>query len=133
LEHRVYCPFRHLRKFRLKAINPFSLLITAHAFKTLEAKFARQLEDIGIGALIPEDDLPRGLAPSLLERHILSKVDVDLIFLNVQSWGSATEFAQFGGDPTLARKLRILVGRKHHPIYGTVSSSGYLSDAYMTH
>ena len=94
---------------------------------------ARKLEDIGIGALVPEDDLPRGLAPSLLERRILSKADVELVFLNVQSWGSVAEFAQFGSDPALARKLRILVERKHHPIYGAGSSSGYLSDAYLTH
>jgi len=50
---------------------------------------ARDLHEMGIGALIPEDDLPEGLAPSLLERHFLSTEDVDLIFVNAQSWGQA--------------------------------------------
>ncbi len=26
-----------------------------------------------------------------------------------------------------------MVGRRHHPIYGSISPSGYLSDTYMTH
>ena len=93
---------------------------------------ARDLHEMGIGALIPEDDLPEGLAPSLLERHFLSTEDVDLIFVDVQSWGSAAEFTELRSDSRASPKLRVLVGRRHHPIYGS-SSSGYLSDTYMTH
>jgi len=41
------------------------------------------------------------------------------------------EFAQLTQDERVVGKLRILVGREHHPLYGT--SKGYLTDAYMTH
>ncbi len=63
----------------------------------------------------------------------MSQDDLDLVFINVQSWGSAAEFAEFQADLSIASKLRILVERKHHPLYGASSGSGYLTDSYLTH
>ncbi len=61
----------------------------------------------------------------------MERADVDLIFINVESWGSATEFAQFHDKKLIAPKLRVLVPYKHHPLYGT--SKSYLTDLYLTH
>ena len=94
---------------------------------------ATRLRERGIETIIPEDDLSPDVAPSLAERDMLSAGDVDLAFVNVQSWGSAAEFAEFRADDRIAPKLRILVARKHHPLYGSSSASGYLTDSYMTH
>lgn len=92
---------------------------------------AQVLNRRGVLALVPEDDFPRDAGPSLVERAILSRADVDLVFLNVQSWGTATEFGQFHGDPRIARKLRVLVSPEHHPIHSP--ADGYLKDLYLTH
>jgi hypothetical protein len=92
---------------------------------------ARKLRDNGIIALIPEDDFAPEVAPSLIEEFIFKHSDVDLVFLNVESWGSATEFAQFHDDARIAPKLRILTFHKYHPLYG--NSASYLSDLYLTH
>lgn len=92
---------------------------------------ARKLRDNGIIALIPEDDFAPDVAPSLTEEFIFKHSDVDLVFLNVESWGSATEFAQFHDDARIAPKLRVLTFHRHHPLYG--SSKSYLSDLYLTH
>jgi deoxyxylulose-5-phosphate synthase len=92
---------------------------------------ARKLKDSGIIALIPEDDFAPDVAPSLIEEFIFKHSDVDLVFLNVESWGSATELAQFYDDIRIAPKLRILTFHKYHPLYG--SSKSYLSDLYLTH
>jgi len=92
---------------------------------------ARKLRDNGIIALIPEDDFAPEVAPSLVEEFIFKHSDVDLVFLNVESWGSATEFAQFHDDTRIAPKLRILTFHKYHLLYG--SSKSYLSDLYLTH
>jgi len=81
--------------------------------------------------LVPEEDFPREIAPSLVEIAMLSKGDIDLVFVNVESWGSATEFAQLHRNSRIAPKLRVLVDHAHHPLYG--SSTSYLSDLYMTH
>jgi len=92
---------------------------------------AKKLRDNGIIALIPEDDFAPDVAPSLTEEFIFKHSDVDLVFLNVESWGSATEFAQFHDDIRIAPKLRVLTFHKHHPLYG--NSKSYLSDLYLTH
>ena len=92
---------------------------------------AKELLTKGILAVIPEDALPSQLAPSILERKILSEEDLDIAFVNVESWGSAAEFSEFRNDKQIAPKLRVLVERQHHPLYG--SSKGYLTDAYLTH
>ena len=73
------------------------------------------------------------MAASLSERDMLSQADLDLAFINVQSWGSAAEFAEFQSESDIAPKLRILVERKYHPLYGTSDGSGYLTDSYLTH
>jgi len=80
--------------------------------------------------VLPAHDL-YDLAPSILERKILSEEDLDIAFVNVESWGSAAEFSEFRNDKQIAPKLRVLVERDHHPLYG--SSKGYLTDAYLTH
>ena len=92
---------------------------------------AKKLRDNGIIALIPEDDFAPDIAPSLIEEFIFKYSDVDLVFINVESWGSATEFAQFHDDTRIAPKLRVLTFHKYHPLYG--SSMSYLSDLYLTH
>ena len=63
---------------------------------------------------------------------LLTQAEIDLAFVNVQSWGSAAEFAEFQSDAGIAPKLRILVPRRNHPLYGSPDSSGYLTDAYLT-
>ncbi len=92
---------------------------------------ARTLNGRGMVALVPEDDFPRDVGPSVMERAVLSTADVDLVFVNVRSWGTATEFGQFHSLPRIARKLRILVDPDHHPIHGP--TDGYLRDLYLTH
>ncbi|MGH9919356.1 MAG: hypothetical protein ACRD6W_10895 [Nitrososphaerales archaeon] len=96
-------------------------------------EIAAKLGEKGITALIPEDDLSTDVAASLEERDMLTQADLDLAFISVQSWGSVAEFAEFQADPSIARKLRILVERKHHPLYGVSRGSGYLTDSYLTH
>ena len=56
---------------------------------------------------------------------------MDLIFINVESWGSATEFGQFHDKKDIAPKLRVLTPYEYHPMYG--SSTSYLTDLYLTH
>jgi hypothetical protein len=85
----------------------------------------------GVIALIPEDDFPQDIAPSIAERIALSRAEIDLVFLNLQSWGTATEFGQFHEHRRIARKLRVLVDWHHHPLHS--NSRSYLSDLYLTH
>jgi len=92
---------------------------------------ARALRRLRIIALIPEDDFPRNIGPSIAEEIVFSDDDTDLVFLYIESWGSATEFGQFRLDPRVAPKLRILVPSAFHPIHG--SRRSYLTDAYLTH
>jgi hypothetical protein len=97
-----------------------------------ERKFiAGELKQLGIAAIVPEEAFPPDKALSLVERSAFSSDEVDLVFVNVESWGSAAEFAEFHNDKRVVQKLRILVQRKYHPVYG--SSSGYLGDTYLTH
>lgn len=90
-----------------------------------------ELASMGMVVLIPEDDFPGEVAPSLVEEAVLSKGDVELVFINVESWGTVTEFTQFHGNRRIAPKLRVLVKHEHHPLYG--NSSSYLTDVYLTH
>lgn len=89
------------------------------------------LEKDGILTLVPEDDFAPDAAPSLTEEAVLEKADVDLIFINVESWGSATEFGQFHDKRSIAQKLRVLTFYEYHPIYG--ASTSYLTDLYLIH
>ncbi len=91
----------------------------------------RTLESEGILALVPEDDLPRHVGPSVLEPYVLARAGIDLIFVGTDSWGSVSEFMQFHRDRKIAPKLRVLVPWKHHPLYGR--GRGYLADVYLTH
>ncbi|RLE96874.1 MAG: hypothetical protein DRJ63_09975 [Thermoprotei archaeon] len=75
--------------------------------------------------LIPEEDFPKEVSPSIIEEAIFRKADVDLIFVNVESWGSATEFAQLVRIKEVAQKLRVLTHYKYHPLYGR--SKSYLT------
>src|SRR5437867_1872393 len=90
---------------------------------------ASTLAPKGVLAFIPEDHLPQEVSPALAEPALLSKGDLDLVFLNVESWGTATEFGQFSENPAIARKLRVMVKPEYHPFHGT--SKSYLSDAYL--
>ena len=94
-------------------------------------KIEEKLEKEGILALIPEDDFAPDVAPSITEEAILEKADVETIFINIESWGSATEFGQYHDKEGVAPKLRILVPYKYHPLHGTCS--GYLMDLYLSH
>lgn len=91
---------------------------------------AEELLHKGVLAFVPEDVLAAEVSPSLLERRILSAEDLDLAFVNVESWGSASEFSEFRNELGIASKLRVLVEREYHPLYG--SSKSYLTDAYLT-
>ena len=91
----------------------------------------KKLEKEGILSLIPEDDFAPDVAPSSTEEAVLERADVDLIFINVESWGSATEFGQFHDKNNIAPKLRVLTPHEYHPMYG--SSTSYLTDLYLTH
>ena len=90
-----------------------------------------ELASMGMIALIPEDDFPGEVAPSLVEEAMLSKGDVELVFINVESWGTVTEFTQFHRNRRITPKLRVLVRHEHHPLYG--GSGSYLTDVYLTH
>jgi hypothetical protein len=94
-------------------------------------EIARVLNARGVAALVPEDDFPSDVSPSIVERAILSSADVDLVFVSVHSWGTATEFGQFHAEPSIARKLRVLVDPDHHPLHSP--KDGYLRDLYLTH
>lgn len=94
-------------------------------------QIARGLEQEGMTVLIPEDYLPREVSPSLAEGEMLTQGDQDLVFLDVDSWGTATEFGQFHDHRTVAPKLRVLVRVEYHPLYQTQRS--YLTDMYLTH
>jgi hypothetical protein len=91
---------------------------------------ARELEMKGISAIVPEDVIPPEMAPDVNEKFIVERDDVDLVFVNPASWGSVLEFGQFAKTPKTARKLRILVKRRHHPLYG---AGGYVTSSYFTH
>jgi hypothetical protein len=93
-------------------------------------KIQQKLEKDGIVTLIPEDDFPE-FAPSLFEEAILEKADIDLVFINVESWGTVAEFAHFYDKGNIAPKLRVLVHYYYHPLYGT--SKSYLTDLYLTY
>lgn len=95
--------------------------------RTLKKKLAIS----GIIPLVPEDDFPKEIAPSLVEIAMLLKGDIELVLIDVESWGSTTEFAQLYGNSRIAPKLGVLVDHQHHPLYG--SAKGYLSDLYLTH
>ncbi len=117
---------------RLKGARVMVALLGAGG-KGLEERrsIAEELAVKDIFAVIPEDMLQAGVPPSLLERWILASEELDMAFVNVESWGSAAEFSEFRGQKEIAPKLRVLVRRDYHPLYG--SSKSYLTDAYLTH
>jgi hypothetical protein len=90
-----------------------------------------KLEAEGIIALVPEDDFGQDYAPSLAGESVLEKADIDLIFVNVESWGSVTEFSQFRENQNTCCKLRVMVEHQYHPLYG--HDAGLLTDTYLTH
>jgi len=92
---------------------------------------AQLLTRRGIVALVPEDDFPTEIGPSVIEEDVLERVDVDLVFLSIESWGAATEFGQFSSNPRIAPKLRVLVRPEYHPVHSPPGS--YLTDLYLTH
>ncbi len=94
-------------------------------------KIARTLKRKGIIVLVPEDDFPRDVSPSVAEPATLADGDVDLVFLNLQSWGTAGEFGQFHENQRIAPKLRVLVPLEYHPFHG--KEKGYLTDLYLAH
>ncbi len=92
---------------------------------------AEVLSRKGFITIVPEDHAPKDVSSSLYERSMLADEELDLAFVNVESWGSVSEFSEFRNDRKIASKLRVMVEREYHPLYG--SSKGYLSDAYLTH
>src|SRR2546427_5664020 len=85
----------------------------------------------GIVALVPEDDFPVEIRPSVLEVDVLERSDMDLVFLSIESSGAAAEFGQFSSNPKIAPKLRVLVRPEYHPVHSPPGS--YLTDLYLTH
>jgi len=120
--------FRAVRRAleqRLRQTSLVAVLLGAEGRGLAErSEIARALRTRGMIAIIPEADFPSGIGPSLAERVMLTSDDVDLIFLNVQSWGTATELGQFHADPKIAAKLRLLVAPEYHPVHST--KGGYL-------
>jgi len=96
----------------------------------LRRRIKERLRRDGIVAVIPEDDFPSEIGFDVAERCMLGRGDVELVFINVESWGSATEFGGFYMDKRIAPKLRVLVNYAYHPLYGF--SRSYLSNAYLT-
>jgi len=92
---------------------------------------AHVLTSRGIVALVPEDDIPSEVGPSVIEEEVLERSDVDLVFLSIESWGAATEFGQFSSNPRIAPKLHVLVRPEYHPVHSP--SGSYLTDLYLTH
>src|SRR5205809_5931287 len=50
-------------------------------------RLAKTLRQLRIVALVPEDDFPRDIGPSLAEEAVLSDADTHLVFIHVESWG----------------------------------------------
>src|SRR5947209_12980566 len=92
---------------------------------------AELLRGRGIVALVPEDDFPKEIGPSVIEDDVLERSDVDLVCLSIESRGAATEFGQFSSNPRIAPKLRVLVRPEYHPVHSPPGS--YLTDLYLTH
>src|SRR5437899_11998588 len=92
---------------------------------------AHVLGSRGIIALVPEDDFPPEVGPSVIEEEILERSDVDLVFLSIESWGAATEFGQFSSNPRISPKPRVLVRPEYHPVHSPPGS--YLTNLYLTH
>jgi len=130
-EKLVHSVLRSLERRRCGARVIVALLGAGKRGLAARRRMAAALARRGILALVPEDDLPEDAAPSLAERAILSSDDVDLVFINVESWGSAVEFGQFHENEKIAPKLRVLVSPEHHPFHG--ESVGYLADLYLSH
>jgi len=128
--------FIHLKRKEIESLLKETFLIVflmGAGNKGLEERrrIKRKLEENGILAIIAEDDLPKDLSPSLSEEYILKNSEVELAFINVESWGSVAEFSQYHRDQRIALKLRVLVRGKYHPLYG--DEKGYLTDLYLTH
>jgi len=126
----------HRKRLELEQRTKETCVITAllgAGGKGLEKRkeIDKKLEEEGIICLIPEDDFAPDVAPSLTEEALFKQADVDLVFVNVASWGAATEFGQMANIDQIAPKLRVLVPSHHHPLCG--SSKSYLTDLYLTH
>src|SRR6266704_1055792 len=80
-------------------------------------RVARLLNELGMAALVPEDDFSRDVGASVLQRAILSRAAVDLVFVSVESWGIATACREIYADPLTASNLRALVDPQHHPLH----------------
>ncbi|MEM2123400.1 MAG: hypothetical protein QXE79_07180 [Candidatus Bathyarchaeia archaeon] len=131
LEGFIHSKRRELER-RLGEASLIVFLMGAAGKGLEERRMVREmLKEKGITAIVSEDDLPRDVAPSLVEEYILRSEEVDLAFINVESWGSTAEFVQYHGDPGIAPKLRVLVRSSYHPLYG--GGSSYLTDIYLTH
>src|SRR3989449_9711620 len=76
----------------------------------------------GIIALVPEDDFPVEIGPSVLEVDVLERSDVDLVVLSIGSWGAATALGQFSSNPKIAPKLRVRVRPEYHPVHSPPGS-----------
>jgi hypothetical protein len=113
-----------------KSITTVALLGSGQSGLKERRAIAIALRKKGVRAIIPEDVIPPEMAPDIVEEFILGRDDVDLVFVSPDSWGPVLEFGQFAKNPKIVGKLRILVERKYHPVYG---SGGYLTSAYLTH
>jgi hypothetical protein len=124
---------RKIREMQTKIKPSLTVALLGAGGRGLDERrsLAAELSRIGLNAIVPEDRLPPELSPSIAERELLSSIELDLAFVNIESWGSAAEFSEFHSDSRIAPKLRVIVDRPHHPLYGV--DSGYLTDVYMTH
>ncbi len=127
----VHARFRALKRKLRRTRLVVALLGAGGQGLSERRRIASALARQGVQTVVPEDDFPGEEAPSLLEEEVFSGDSVDLVFVNVESWGSAAEFAQLRANPRIAPKLRVLVSPAHHPLFE--GGSGYLTDLYLSH
>jgi len=123
---------------KLKKVKEISIIVVllGAGGKGLKQRrnLKNELKKMNIIAVIPEDDFAKEVPPPLIEEFMLTQGDMDLVFINVESWGSATEFGQFHERWEIAPKLRVIVEHKYHPLYGSSTNpTSYLTNSYLIH
>lgn len=96
----------------------------------LRREIAEALAEKNIVAILMEDLLPDEAGFSLAEKELLSREGIDLIFVIPESPGSIAEFSEFIADERISERMRVVVQRKYHPLYGG-EEGGYLRDRLL--
>src|SRR5438132_11679034 len=80
-----------IREMQAKTKSSLTVALLGAGGRGLDERrsLAAELSRIGLNAIVPEDRLPPELSPSIAERELLSSIELDLAFVNIESWGSA--------------------------------------------